>query len=317
MVGTIEKKCFVFFRQTPVTMFKAQKNAVELEGFKNAHIRDGVAMVKFLHWLEGAVSQDGVTEISASQKLEKFRAEQKLFMAPSFGTISAYKGHGAIVHYKSSDETNVELKKEGIYLIDSGGQYLDGTTDITRTIALGEPTDEQKTRFTQVLQGHIDVATASFPVGTQGIQLDTLARKALWDAGLNYGHGTGHGVGAFLSVHEGPQAISYYRGIGVPLELGMILSNEPGFYKAGEYGIRIETLVSVVKDEEKSSDEWKFYKFDTATLCPIDLRLVKKEMLTQKQVDYLNRYHQKVWEKLAPILKGEALDWLEEVTREI
>lgn len=317
VVDLIEKKCNLFYKDSPVTLFKACKNKTEIAGFKACHVRDGAAMVKFLHWLEKAVPEGGVTEISATEKLEAFRAEDSLFHGLSFETISAYKEHGAIIHYTSTPETDVELKTEGIYLIDSGGQYLDGTTDITRTVALGEPTDEQKDRFTRVLKGHIDLALASFPRGTQGIQLDTIARKALWDNGLNYGHGTGHGVGSFLGVHEGPQAISYYRGIGVPLELGMFCSNEPGFYKAGEYGIRIETLVNVVKDEEKSNGEFEFYKFETATLCPIDLKLIEKSLLTDEEVEYLNAYHKRVRETLSSHLKGEALAWLEKNTEGI
>jgi len=311
----VKKKSAPIYKESPVTMFKAQKNAAELEGFRKCHIRDGVAMVKFLHWLENAVPKGGVTEISASDKLETFRAEQDLFRGLSFETISAYKEHAAIVHYTSSPETDVELKSEGIYLIDSGGQYLDGTTDITRTIALGKPTEEQKDRYTRVLKGHIALALSSFPQGTQGIQLDTLARKPLWEVGLNYGHGTGHGVGAFLGVHEGPQGISYYRGIGVPLELGMICSNEPGFYKAGEYGIRIETLINVVKDQEKSSDDFEFYKFETATLCPIDQNLVDKSLLNAEEIDYFNAYHKRVLETLAPFLEGVELSWLKKATR--
>jgi Xaa-Pro aminopeptidase len=315
IINAIRKKCHIYFKESPVTLFKACKNKTELEGFRNAHIRDGAAMVQFLCWLEQNIENTKITEISAAQKLTELRAEQKHFVGPSFGTISAYKGHGAIVHYESSKETDTELKREGIYLIDSGGQYFDGTTDITRTVALGAPTEEQITRFTQVLQGHIEVATASFPAGTKGIQLDTLARKALWDEGQNYGHGTGHGVGAFLNVHEGPQAISYYRSINVPLQIGMILSNEPGFYKTGEYGIRIETLVNVVKDEANSGAEWEFYKFDTATLCPIDRKLINKDMLSEKQLDYLNAYHQKIWETLNPLLGEEEQKWLQQATK--
>ena len=316
IVNLIQKKCTVFFKESPVVLFKAIKNETELQGFKNCHIRDGAAMVKFLHWLEKTVPEGGVTEISAAEKLESFRAEQELYQGPSFGTISAYGEHGAIVHYTSSPETDVELKSEGIYLIDSGGQYLDGTTDITRTVALGEPSDEQKDRFTRVLKGHIDLAMTSFPRGTQGIQLDTIARKPLWDIGLNYGHGTGHGVGAFLGVHEGPQGISYYRGLGVPLEIGMICSNEPGFYKAGEYGMRIETLINIVKDTKKSNNEFEFYAFETATLCPVDLKLVKKEMLSSEEIAYLNDYHETVYEKLIPFIKDKEIQsWLEEATK--
>ena len=318
IVALIEKKKSpIIFKESPVTLFKAIKNETELEGFRACHIRDGVAMVKFLHWLEQAVPKGGVTEISASDKLESFRAEQDLFKGLSFESISSYNEHGAIVHYTSSPETDVELKPEGIYLIDSGGQYLDGTTDITRTIALGKPTDEQKDRFTRVLKGHIDLAIASFPEGTQGIQLDTLARKPLWNIGLNYGHGTGHGVGSFLGVHEGPQGISYYRGIGVALEAGMICSNEPGFYKAGEYGMRIETLINVVKDEEKSDGEFNFLKFETATLCPIDTNLIEKSLLSEEEIAYLNAYHKRVHDTLAPFFEGVELSWLKKMTTPI
>lgn len=317
IVNILAKKAQYIFKESPVTRFKACKNATEIEGYKNCHIRDGVAMVRFLSWLEEAVPGGEVTEISAAEKLEEFRSKDKLYQGPSFETISAYKGHAAIVHYTSTPETNVTLKNHGLYLIDSGGQYLDGTTDITRTVALGEPTPEQKDRFTRVLKGHIALAVSSFPRGTQGIQLDTLARLPLWAIGQNYGHGTGHGVGAFLNVHEGPQGISYYRGIGVPLEIGMICSNEPGFYKAGEYGLRVETLINVVKDEDKSWGDTDFYKFETATLCPIDLRLVYKKMLDDKEIDYLNDYHKRVREQLSKHLKGKALDWLQKATEPI
>lgn len=312
-----KKKSAVIFKESPVTLFKAVKNETELEGFRNCHIRDGVAMVKFLHWLEQAVPKGGVTELSASDKLEAFRSDVHLFKGLSFESISAYNEHGAIVHYTSSPETNVELKGNGIYLIDSGGQYLDGTTDITRTIAIGKPTEEQKDRFTRVLKGHLQLSMTRFPRGTQGIQLDTIARKPLWDVGLNYGHGTGHGVGAFLSVHEGPQGISYYRGIGVPLVEGMVCSNEPGFYKTGEYGIRIETLVQVVKDETHSGEDFEFLTFETITLCPVDRNLIKKELLSAEEVEYLNRYHQRVYETLSPYLEGVELSWLKKATNPI
>lgn len=312
-----KKKSQLIFKESPVTLFKAMKNESELAGVRACHIRDGVAMVKFLYWLQNEAPAGSVSEMSAADKLESFRAEQDLFQGLSFETISALNEHAAIVHYTSSEESDVTLREPGIYLIDSGGQYLDGTTDITRTIALGKPTEEQQDRFTRVLQGHIDLMTASFPRGTQGIQLDTLARKALWKIGLNYGHGTGHGVGAFLGVHEGPQGISFYRGIGVPLELGMLSSNEPGYYKAGEYGIRIENLMYVVKDEEKSGGEFEFYKFENVTYCPIDLNLVDESMLTDEQLEYLNAYHKEVFDKLSPYLKGAQLQWLEEATRSI
>ncbi len=314
VVNLLEKDCELFYRDSPVTLFKARKNETELAGFKACHERDGIAMVKFLHWLGKAVPAGGVTEITAADRLEKFRAEDKLFQGLSFETISGYKEHGAIVHYSSTPETDVELKPEGIYLIDSGGQYLDGTTDITRTVALGKPTDEQKNRFTRVLKGHIDLSLTSFPGGTTGIQLDTIARKSLWDVGLNYGHGTGHGVGAYLGVHEGPHAISYYRGIGVPLESGMIVSNEPGYYKAGEYGIRIENLVNVVRDDEKSNNDFEFFKFDCPTLCPIDLNLVELSLLDKDEKEYLNGYHARVRKVLSPNLNEEQRLWLDNAT---
>ena len=303
----------IIFNESPVTRFKAIKNKTELSGFVNSHIRDGAAMVKFFCWLEEAVPQGGVNELSAAAKLESFRKEMPLFKGLSFETISAYGAHGAIVHYSSSQESNVELKPQGIFLLDSGGQYLDGTTDITRTVTFGEPTAEQKDRFTRVLKGHIDLALTKFPRGTQGMQLDTIARKALWDILENYGHGTGHGVGSYLGVHEGPQAISYYRGLGVALEPGMILSNEPGFYKEGEYGIRIETLVQVVVSKENEN----FLEFETATLCPIDLKLINKSLMTAAEIEYLNDYHKRVRETLLPLLSGREQKWLIENTEAI
>ncbi len=235
----------------------------------------------------------------------------------SFETISSYGAHGAVVHYAPNSETDVSLQAKGIYLIDSGGQYLDGTTDITRTITLGSPTEEQKDRFTRVLKGLIDLLITSFPQGTVGKQLDTIARIPLWKTGLNYGHGTGHGIGTFLNVHEGPQAISYYRCIGVALEPGMITTVEPGFYKENEYGLRVENVAVVVKDEEKSGGEFTFLKFENLTLCPIDRRLVNKELLTQDEIDWLNSYHKKVYKTLSPLLSKPEAEWLKQVTTEI
>jgi len=311
----LEDGAEIIFRESPVTLMKAIKNTVETEGFRNCHIRDGLAMVKFLHWLEKTVPKGGVTELTASDQLEAFRAEDELFQGPSFETISSYAGHGAIVHYAPSPETDIELKNDGIYLIDSGGQYLDGTTDITRTVALGKPTKEQKDRFTRILMGFIDLTLTRFPVGTQGIQLDTIARKYLWDAGLNYGHGTGHGVGSYLSVHEGPQGISYYRGIGVPLVPGMVCSNEPAFYKTGEYGLRVESMIVVKEYENEPAGDFKFLGFETFTLCPIDLKLVEQKLLSAAQLKYLNDYHKLVREKLSPFLNGGELSWLKKATK--
>jgi Xaa-Pro aminopeptidase len=299
-----------------VTRLKALKNKTEITGAKAAHIRDGVAMVKFLHWLERTVPQGGVTEISASQKLEEFRQELDLYQGPSFETIAGYQEHGAIVHYASTPQTDVELKPRGIFLIDSGGQFLDGTTDITRTIALGKPTSEQKDRFTRILKGHIMLAMTRFPRGTAGNQLDTITRKPLWDINQNYGHGTGHGIGAYLNVHEGPQAISYYRGLGVPLEPGMIISNEPGFYKTGEYGMRVENLIVVVEDKNgKTTND--FYSFETISFCPIDLNLIDKNLLSARELGWLNSYHKKVKELLSPYLNKDEKEWLTKATRQI
>lgn len=311
VVELLPKKAKVIYKQSPVTLMKALKNGTQIKGFRVCHIRDGAAMVKFLCWLENAVHNGGVTEISAAQRLEQFREEQKLYQGLSFETISAYGAHGAIVHYSSLPETDVELKPEGIYLLDSGAHYLDGTTDITRTIALGSPTKEQKDRFTRVLKGHITLAMAQFPAGTQGIQLDTLARKPLWDIGLNYGHGTGHGIGAFLGVHEGPQGISYYRGIGVALEPGMVCSNEPGFYKEGEYGIRIENLVIV----HKTGDGSGFLNFETITLCPIDNRLIEIALLSDDEITWLNNYHRQVYDSLSEYLDANEAKWLKNATK--
>jgi len=310
----LKNKCDLFLQESPIPGMKAIKNSIEIKGLKNAHIRDGVVMVKFLRWLEHTIGKEKVTELSAAQKLEDFRKEQNLFQGPSFNTISAYQAHGAIVHYAATPESDANLKQQGIYLIDSGGQYLDGTTDITRTLALGKPTSEQKDRFTRVLKGHIQLAMTRFPKGTAGNQLDTIARKSLWDVGLNYGHGTGHGIGSYLNVHEGPHAISYYRGIGVALEPGMIVSNEPGYYKGGEYGMRIENLILVTQDEKMTPDGLEFYKFETVTLCPIQLKLIERNFLSSDEIKWLNDYHQRVRITIFPFLSAEEQDWLKEAT---
>jgi Xaa-Pro aminopeptidase len=310
-------KCEIVLKESPLFMMKAIKNRREIDGIKSAHIRDGVAMVKFLMWLNKNLGKMEITEISASEKLEELRRQQILYQGPSFHTISAYGAHAAIVHYAASVESDIPLKSNGLYLIDSGGQYLDGTTDITRTLALGRPTKEQKDRFTRVLQGHIRLATCRFPSGTAGNQLDTIARKSLWDIGLNYGHGTGHGIGAYLNVHEGPQAISYYRGIGVSLEPGMVISNEPGYYKVGGYGIRIENLINTIKDESPGSKEFSFNTFETITLCPIDLKLIEPNLLSANEINWLNTYHKRVYTTLSPLLNQAEKSWLKNATRAI
>ena len=310
----LDQKCELYLKESPVPAMKAPKNSVEIEGLRQAHIRDGVAMVQFLRWLETHIGRKKITEISAANTLEQFRRKQPLYQGPSFNTISAYQEHAAIVHYAATPESDVELKPQGIYLIDSGGQYLDGTTDITRTLALGEPSSRQKQLFTRVLKGHLQLAMTRFPKGTAGNQLDTIARKPLWDLGLNYGHGTGHGIGSYLNVHEGPQAISYYRGIGVALVPGMIISNEPGYYKPGEYGIRIENLILTIQDPESSPDGLEFLAFDTITLCPIQLKLIDTSLLSAEEIQWLNTYHKQVREILSPHLSELERDWLKKAT---
>ena len=317
IVDALKEGAKFLLKPSPINMFKAIKNKIEISGLRAVHIRDGAAMVKFLYWLEQAVGKIEVTEVSAAKKLAEFRAQNGLFKGLSFETISAYGAHGAVVHYAASPKTDVPIKSEGIYLVDSGGQYLDGTTDITRTLCLGNPTEEQRESFTRVLKGMIDLLTTSFPQGTAGKQLDTIARLPLWEKGLNYGHGTGHGIGSYLNVHEGPHAISYYRCIGIGLEPGMITTIEPGYYRENEYGIRIENVALVKKDEEKSSEEFAFYKFENLTLCPIDLHLVKKELLSEDEINWLNNYHKKVNETLASFLDKPEADWLKEAIKEI
>ena len=316
MMLPLEKKVKTHMERSPITDIKSVKNEIELEGFRNCHIKDGAAMVKFLKWLEENVPEGGVTEISASDRLESYRKESKDLVGLSFTTISGYADHGAIIHYDPTPETDVELRTEGIYLVDSGGQYINGTTDITRTIALGEPTDEQKEMYTRVLKGHIGLSMLKFPKGFSGRQIELPARKALWDVGKNYGHGTGHGVGHHLNVHEGPMGITP-RDIGVPLLPGNVLSNEPGYYKAGEYGIRIENLIVVHRDEELSSEDMEFLRFENITFCPMDLKLIKKDIMTEDEIKWLNDYHEEVHSKLSPLLDDDMKGWLREHTKAI
>ena len=295
---------------SPATTLKAIKNEEEIGHIREAMVKDGVALTKFFRWLELTIGKEPVTELSAARRLEAFRAEQAWFHGPSFATISSFGPHGAVVHYSPDEQSDIPLEVPGIYLLDSGGQYLDGTTDITRTIALGEPTEQQKRDFTLVLQGMIDLAMARFPEGTVGHQLDILARRPLWEAGLNYGHGTGHGVGYFLNVHEGPQSVNPGKtgATPVPLEAGMVLSDEPGLYRDGEYGIRTENLVVVTRDRE--TEYGTFLRFETLTLCPIDKKLIDFTLLTPAQAAWLDDYHRMVWEKLAPRLDEEHREWL-------
>jgi Xaa-Pro aminopeptidase len=294
-----------------ITRLKAIKNAVEITNIKNTMVKDGIAMVKFLKWLEEEVPKEHVTELSAAKKLYNFRNEQPDFQGESFGTISGYEAHGAIVHYNVSSESDIPLHPKGIYLVDSGGQYPTGTTDLTRTICLGPVTEQVKIDYTLVLKGHIALAKAVFPSGTRGVHLDTLARKPLWEAKLNFGHGTGHGVGYFLNVHEGPQSIRPQDN-GIELEAGMITSNEPGLYRAMEYGIRIENLV--LTKHIGDSDFGTFFDFETLTLCPIDTTLVNAEMLSAEEKEWLNNYHSLVFGKLSPELNEDEKTWLREKT---
>jgi len=299
----------------PTVLPKAIKNEVEIAGQKASQIRDGAAIARFLHWIDEEAPSGEVDELTASDKLESLRREAPELRDLSFDSISGSGPNGAIVHYKSSEKTNRKLQRGELYLIDSGGQYVDGTTDITRTVAIGEPTDEMRDRFTRVLKGHIAVAAAVFPKGTRGTQLDSFARRPLWDAGLDYAHGTGHGVGSYLAVHEGPQRISpatsAQAGGDEPLQAGMLISNEPGYYKSGEYGIRIENLVLVVEKRIEGAEK-EILGFETVTFAPIERRLVVKDMLSTAELHWLNDYHAQVLEKIGPKLSGTDREWLEQ-----
>jgi Xaa-Pro aminopeptidase len=298
----------------PTILPKAIKNPVEIAGQKAAQERDGAAISRFLRWVEEEAPKGEIDELTASDRLEALRRENPEIRDLSFDTISGAGPNGAIVHYKSSEKTNRKLQTGTLYLVDSGGQYVDGTTDITRTVAIGEPTAEMCDRFTRVLKGHIAVATSIFPKGTRGSQLDSFARRPLWEAGLDYAHGTGHGVGSFLSVHEGPQRISpvgsAQSGGDEPLKAGMILSNEPGYYKTGEYGIRIENLVLVVEKPIEGAEK-ETLGFETLTFAPIERRLVDVSMLSDSELEWLNDYHAGVLARIGPRLEGEDKAWLE------
>ena len=300
--------------KSPVPAMKAQKNDREIAGFRQAMLRDGVAMVKFLRWLKPAVEAGGQTEISIDRKLTSLRAEQPLFRDISFDTIAGYQAHGAIVHYEATPETDVALKPEGLILIDSGAQYQDGTTDITRTISLGPVTEEMKHVYTLVLKGHIQLELAKFPDGASGTQLDALARECMWREGYNYLHGTGHGVGSYLSVHEGPHQIRM-EWKPTPLRAGMTVTDEPGLYLSGKFGVRIENTL-LIKDYQ-TTEFGKFLQMESLTLCPIDLTPVDFSMLQPEEIEWLNDYHRDVFEKLSPYLEGDDLEWLKEATRPV
>lgn len=298
-----------------VTFMKSRKNPVEQAGMRVAHIRDGVAMVRFLCWLDENIGRRKITEMSAAQRLLEFRAEGENFQGLSFPTISGYAAHGAIIHYSVDASTDVELKARGIFLVDSGAQYLDGTTDITRTILLGKSaTREQQDRFTRVLMGHIELGRVKFPAHTRGLRLDTLARMYLWEAGLDYRHGTGHGVGAHLNVHEGPMAIGP-RCSGVSIVEGNVISNEPGYYEDGAFGIRIENLLLVQDAEKLSRNGERWYHFEDLTLCPIDQRLIEPSLLSDAHRKWLDEYHRRVRRTLSPLLGVDDRRWLKEACR--
>lgn len=299
---------------SPIPAMKAVKNKAEIEGYRSAMLKDGVAMVKFLKWLKPAVEAGGQTEISIDEKLTSLRAEQKLFRDISFDTIAGYAQHGAIVHYEATPETDVVLKPEGLILIDSGAQYQDGTTDITRTIALGAVSEEMKHIYTLVLKAHIQLELIKFPDGTSGTQLDAVGRECMWREGYNFLHGTGHGVGSYLCVHEGPHQIRM-EWMPTPLRAGMTLTDEPGLYLAGKFGVRIENTVLI--SDYMSTEFGKFLQIEPLTLCPIDTTPIDVDMLLPEEIDWLNAYHHSVYEKLSPFLDEEEKIWLENATKPI
>ena len=315
-----DNSCDVVVAPDPVIAMKATKNRVELEGMRAAHIRDGAAVCRFVEWLseEGtdrATSNNPITELEAIEKFLGLRREVEGFHSTSFDTICGSGDNGAIVHYRANEASNRAVQDGELVLVDSGGQYLDGTTDITRVIAIGDPSKAMKRHYTLVLKGHLALHAAVFPKGTSGQEIDCLARQYLWQEGLDYDHGTGHGVGAFLNVHEGPARIAKARGALVPLEPGMVLSNEPGFYKAGEYGIRIENLEIVVPRSDLNQDGRELYGFETLTFAPYEPKLIDTELLTTAETEAINLYHREVWEKVSPSLDETTKTWLAEQTK--
>lgn len=306
-VGDVDVVC----QTSPVPYMKAVKNDAEIKGYRSAMLKDGIAMVKFLKWLKPAVEAGEQTEMSVDRKLTALRAEQPLFRDISFDTIAGYADHGAIVHYEATPETDRELEPHGLLLLDSGAQYQDGTTDITRTIALGPVSEEEKHVYTLVLKGHIQIELCKFPKGAAGTQIDALAREAMWRDGMNYLHGTGHGVGSYLNVHEGPHQIRM-EWMSTPFVEGMTVTDEPGLYLAGRFGVRIENTLVVEKYKETEFGE--FLKFDSLTLCPIDTVPIDKSMLLQEEIDWLNDYHARVYRELAPHLNDEEKAWLKDAT---
>lgn len=310
----LEDKNKIIEAAVPGNLMKAIKNEVELEGFRTVMVRDGVAMVKFLHWLTHEAAQQELNEYEIGKRLTAFRAEGKNYVGDSFGSIVGYQGNGAIIHYSAPKEGSANIAAKGSILVDSGGQYIEGTTDITRTLALGEVSKEFKIDSTRALQGMIRLSMIKFPKGTLGMHLDVLARQALWEVGKDYNHGTGHGVGSFMNVHEGPQSIRKDLNPTV-LQAGMVLSNEPGYYVEGQYGIRHENLIAV---REWKTTEWNtFYEFETLTFCPFFTDTIVKDLLSSEEVAWLNAYHKTCEEKLAPYLEGEVKDWFLELVKPI
>ena len=299
---------------SPLAFSKAIKNKTEINGFKKAMVKDGLALVEFLFWLNHNLGKTEISEFLVGRKLEEFRSKQEGFKGESFPPIVGYKHHGAIVHLSVSEQNALLLEKQGMLLFDSGAQYFQGTTDITRTVALGSVSEQQKTDFTLVLKGMIGLTQAKFPEGTKGCHIDILARKALWENGLNYGHGTGHGVGHFLNVHEGPMSIRQEFN-DIALQPGMVFSNEPAFYRDGEYGIRTENLMVCVEKEETIYG--KFYGFETLTLCPIDTSLIRKELCSDQEINWINKYHKRVFKTLSPFLTSTLNEFLKKLTTSI
>lgn len=314
--NALPKSAIIIDGISPANHLKSIKNETEIKGFRSAVVKDGVAMTKFFYWLEKQMEAgEKVTELSAAHKVSEFRSEQALYVMDSFAPISSYGAHGAVVHYSPTPETDTELKPDSLYLLDSGAQYLDGTTDITRTVAIcKEPTEQMKKDFTRTLKGTIGIAKCKFPAGIRGCLIDAFARKALWDAGINYLHGTCHGIGHCLNVHEGPQSIRMEENP-VILEPGMVMSDEPAMYRTGEYGIRTENMVLIHKDSE--TEYGTFLGFETLTLCYIDTRLIVVSMLSAREHAWINKYHQQVYEELSPYLNEEEKAWLKEKTAEI
>lgn len=309
-------ECNKIYSRSPIAAIKAHKNDAQIAGTRNAMMRDGVALVRTFKWIEENVASGKLTEMDVADKAIEYRSQSPLYRSESFGMIAGYKEHGAIVHYSATPESNATLKPEGLLLIDSGAQYLDGTTDITRTIALGTPTAEEIHDYTLVLKGHIAIATQVFPEGTRGAQLDALARQFMWKEGVTYYHGTGHGVGQFLSVHEGPQNIRLNENP-TPMEPGMITSDEPGIYRAGKHGIRIENLTLVVPATQKDDEFGKFYKFEILTLFPYDRNLIDVNMLTDEELKFVNEYHAHVLNVLSTGLDEAENAWLQDKTQKI